>query len=97
MKWRLRITPKAQEILPGFPPQPKRYIRESFGEIPKDPWAGKPLRDELQGLHSFRAKRFRIVYQIQKENRVVFVVGVGPRETIYAELPQRDFKVDSHP
>ncbi len=90
MKWRLRITPKVQEVLPGFPPQTKRYIRESFGEILKDPWAGKPLRDELEGLHSFRAKRFRIVYQIQRENRVVFVVGVGPRETIYEQMTEED-------
>ena len=86
MKWRLRITPKVQEALQSFPPQPKHYIREAFGEIAKDPWEGKPLRDELQGLHSFRAKRFRIIYQIQRENRLVFVVGLGPRETIYEEL-----------
>lgn len=86
MIWRLRVTPKVQELPPVFPPDTKRYIRRAFDELVSDPWQGKPLRDELVGLHSFRAKRFRIVYQIKRDTATVMVVGVGPRETIYEEL-----------
>ncbi|MBI3616344.1 MAG: type II toxin-antitoxin system RelE/ParE family toxin [Candidatus Omnitrophica bacterium] len=86
MKWRLFITPKVQAALRTFPPETKRYIREAFGEICRNPWVGKPLRDELEGFHSFRAKRFRIVYQIRRHEITVAVIAVGPRETIYEEL-----------
>ena len=47
---------------------------------------GKPLRDELAGLYSFRARRFRIVYQIHRHVVTVVVVGVGHRRSIYRDL-----------
>lgn len=86
MKWRLVITPKVQAALRTFPPQTKRYIHEAFEEIRKDPWVGKPLRDELAGLYSFRAKRFRVVYRMSQHIVTVVVIGVGHRKTIYEEL-----------
>lgn len=44
---------------------------------------GKPLRGELSGLHSARRGTFRIVYRIDDGDRVVTVLRVGPRVTIY--------------
>ena len=86
MKWRLVITPKVQEALRAFSPETKRYIRGALEDLVKDPWIGKPLRDELAQLYSFRAKRFRIVYQIERPIITVVVVGIGPRKTIYEKL-----------
>ena len=86
MKWRLVITPKVQEALRAFPPETKRYIRGALEDLVKDPWIGKPLRDELARFYSFRAKRFRIVYQIERHIITVVVVGIGPRKTIYGKL-----------
>ena len=86
MKWRLAITPKVQAALRTFPPKTRRYIREALQEICEDPWIGKPLRDELSGFQSFRARRFRLVYQIRRETITVMVIGVGHRRTIYEEV-----------
>lgn len=86
MTWRLVVTPRVQAALPALPPQTKQYVRQAFREIAQDPTLGKPLRDELAGLSSFRAKRFRIVYQIQSSARTIVVVGVGPRDTLYETL-----------
>lgn len=86
MTWRLVITPQVQEALRAFPPETKRYIRRAFQEIVKNPWIGKPLRDELEGLHSFRVRRFRIVYRMDRHIVTVVVIGIGPRETIYGEI-----------
>ena len=86
MKWRLVITPKVQEALRTFPPETKRYVRRALQEIVKNPWIGKPLRDELVGLNSFRVRRFRIVYRLERHVVMVIVVGVGPRETIYESV-----------
>ena len=86
MRWRLIITPRVQSSLRAFPPEAKRYIREALDEIRKDPWVGKPLRDELAGLHSFRTRRFRVIYQIQRHVVTVVVIAVGPRKTVYEEL-----------
>ena len=86
MKWRLVVTPKVQEALRAFPPETKRYIRGALEDLVKDPWIGKPLRDELARFYSFGAKRFRIVYQVERHIITVVVVGIGPRKIIYEKL-----------
>ena len=83
MKWRLVITPRVQEALRTFSPETKRYVRGALDEIVKNPWTGKPLRDDLVGFYSLRARRFRVVYKMERQVVTVIVVGIGPRETIY--------------
>ena len=46
---------------------------------------GKSLRDEFEGLRSFRVGRFRIVYGIASRDRTVDIVAIGPRSRIYEE------------
>ena len=86
MKWRLRMTPPVQAALRTLPPQTKGYIRQACDDLCRDPWQGKSLRDELAGYYSLRAKRFRVVYEIQRQTVTVIVVGIGPRKTIYGAL-----------
>lgn len=49
-----------------------------------DPHSGKALREELSGLRSFRAGRFRIIYRIAA-GKEIQIVAIGPRENIYRE------------
>lgn len=53
--------------------------------ILETPYCGKPLKDELEGLRSLRVKRFRIIYQLNTDNKEVDIVVIGPRKTIYEE------------
>ncbi|MBW2336012.1 MAG: type II toxin-antitoxin system RelE/ParE family toxin [Deltaproteobacteria bacterium] len=52
--------------------------------IQKEPHVGKSLKDELEGLKSYRLSRFRIIYRISTEN-IIDIVAIGPRTTIYEE------------
>ena len=47
------------------------------------PNIGKPLKPELEGLWSARVGRHRVIYRWS--SRVLVVVLVGPRTTIYEE------------
>ena len=49
-----------------------------------DPASGKALKEELEGLRTFRVSRFRIVYRIA-EPREIQVVAIGPRDRIYED------------
>jgi len=49
-----------------------------------DPEIGKSLKDELEGLKSYRISRFRIIYRISPK-KTVEIAGVGPRKKIYEE------------
>ncbi len=86
MRWRLVVAPEAQNVIRTLSPQTKKYVREALGELIKDPFCGKPLRDELAGLYSFRVRRFRVVYKVDRKIITVIVVAIGRRESIYDEL-----------
>jgi mRNA interferase RelE/StbE len=44
---------------------------------------GKPLRQQLTGLHVARRGTFRVVYRILDHDRVVEVIDVGHRRDVY--------------
>ena len=62
----------------------KRKVRAAFEIIMTDPYAGKALRAELEGLHTYRVGRLRVVYRVPSK-RVIEIVTIGSRKTIYQE------------
>ena len=82
--FRLRIPDAAARTIRGLHPELKRKIRVGLDALLADPHAGKPLQRDLAGLWTFRVGRLRIVYRIAP-GRVVELVAVGPRSTIYEE------------
>jgi len=85
---RLRVPTDVVELIRGLHPDIKQKVRVALEQIVAEPHSGKALRDELSGLRSFRVGRLRIVYRL-RANRLVEVVAVGPRETIYEETYRR--------
>lgn len=80
----LRVPAHVAELIRGLHPTLKRKLRAALETIAADPRAGKGLKDDLSGLWSFRAGRFRIIYRIGAGRRVE-LVACGPRERIYEE------------
>ena len=83
MKYTVRINREALKQLESI--TDRRIRQELFDRIKElaiDPdQQGKPLRNELAGLRSVKAvhRRYRIVYQVEREE-VVVVVAVGIRK-----------------
>ena len=44
---------------------------------------GKPLKGKLRGLRSLRVGKYRIIYQVDEDSKVVRVITVGRREEVY--------------
>ena len=85
---RLRVPADVVELIRGLHPKIKQKVRVALEQIIAEPHSGKALRDELNGLRSFRVGRLRIVYRLTA-NRLIELVAVGPRETIYEETYRR--------
>lgn len=83
-KNRLRVPDHIVSFIRKSHPEIKTKIRAGLEYIQKEPEACKPLKDELEGLKSYRAGRFRIIYRISTKN-IIEIVAIGPRKTIYAE------------
>ena len=84
----LRVPADVARLIQGLHPGLKRKIRDALEQILADPHSGKALKDELEGLRSFRIGRFRIVYCIATGRRID-LVAVGPRAIIYEETYRR--------
>jgi len=82
-------------LIRGCHPQLKSKIRAGLKYIVIEPEVGKSLKDELEGLRSYRISRFRIIYRISSK-QIIDVVAVGPRKNIYEET-YRIIKKESNP
>ncbi len=84
-KFVLRVPDDVAHFLRKLHPVIKSHIRSGLGAILADPSCGKALKDDLAGLRSYRVKRYRIIYRVQRTKKYIDVVAVGPRRVIYEE------------
>ena len=84
----LRVPDEVARRLRALHPALKARIKAALQTIREAPESGKPLRDDLAGLRSFRVSRHRIVYRVT-EDPMVEIIPVGPRKTIYEETYRR--------
>ena len=83
--YQTRLTGRAQRALAKLPPRVTEpllaFIFGSLSEAPKT--RGKPLRDELAGYWSARRGDYRIIYTIEDDQLVIYVVDVAHRAHVY--------------
>ena len=84
MAHKLRVPDEIVSLIRGMHPVLKKRIKLAFNEILKDPYCGKALKEELDGLRSFRIKRFRIIYKVSSKKEIS-IIALGPRKYIYEE------------
>jgi len=94
IKIKLRVPEAIVTLIRGCHPQLKRKIRAGLHYIMAEPESGKWLKDELEGMQSYRISRFRIIYR-RSSPRIIDIVAIGPRKTIYEET-YRIIKKESH-
>lgn len=70
----------AKKILRLPPPERKKILRRIY-QLSLDPCSGKKLKGKLEGLWSFRAWPYRIIYQI--ESKELHIVAVDHRQGVY--------------
>jgi mRNA-degrading endonuclease RelE of RelBE toxin-antitoxin system len=83
--YRLAIAPAVAERIRHLPPDVKRAIKAAIRAIAADPACGTALLRELESCMKYRVRRYRIVYRVDRTARVVAVLAVGHRHTIYDE------------
>lgn len=47
------------------------------------PFLGKPLKDRLKGKYSLRVGVYRIIYSIEKQELIIYILDIGHRREIY--------------
>jgi len=81
----IRITARADRDLQRLPEKiATACVEFIFGALAENPHrVGKPLRDELDGLHSARRGDYRVGYAIVDDVGTVDIVHIGRRSDVY--------------
>ena len=83
IRYQIAIPPFVAAQIVHLPPDIKRTTKHALRVLSNDPHAGEPLRWDLEGLWKYRIRSFRIVYQIVTERRLLRVMAVDHRDTVY--------------
>ena len=70
----------------------KRILTTLEKKLMNDPIAfGKPLIGELKGFYRLRIDPYRVVYKIEKQKVIVFILNIGLRKDmiVYMEAARR--------
>ena len=85
-KWKMRFTPEASRLLSKLHPENKRRIKKALGGLQQDPYPGKDLQEELSGFKSLRIKKYRVVYNINEEEKIIQILYIGLRSDVYEQF-----------
>lgn len=84
--YRPDMPPHVAEIIRHLPPELKQRIKRAIRSLSVDPFPGDPLIGELSGLWSFKVRRFRIIYELDRKARVLRIFAIGHRREVYEKL-----------
>ncbi len=95
MRYKIRITVSANNAAKKLNPEIKKAAKAALKELAENPFLGKELQAELSSFRSYRFMRYRIVYRVDVESKLVIVWAIGHRRDIYENIGDRllDFSV----
>ena len=83
MPYTVKFTKTVAKKVSTLHPDIKQQLRSVIKEISKEPYSGKELQEELFGFLSYRFMRYRIIYQVNDEDKVIIIYMFGHRRDLY--------------
>jgi mRNA interferase RelE/StbE len=56
---------------------------DSFEKISEEPYRANPLVGNLKGYYSYRVGDYRIIFEIEKKQLLVFIEKIEHRKSVY--------------
>ena len=81
--FKIKLTTRAKKELKNISKLHQEAISFVLEELKDDPLLGKPLARELTGRFSLRVGVYRIIYKINKKDKIITMLTAGHRATIY--------------
>lgn len=78
-----RLTSKAKKELRIISRHHQEAVIQALRDLRENPFLGEPLSMELTGRFSYKVGAYRIVYKINKKDRIVRVLTAGHRSIVY--------------
>jgi len=82
----IRFTPEAARLLSTLHPDNKKLIKATLHELKKNPYLGDELQEELFSFRSLKPKRYRIIYNVDDEKKIIKIFYIGHRRDVYEKF-----------
>ena len=93
MLYLVTITSCANEAGKKLNPEIRRAAKAAMRELALSPFIGKELQAQLSGFWSFRFLRYRIIYKVDMQRKIIIVWAVGHRRDIYETLNEHKARI----
>lgn len=82
--FKVRLTAQARKEFKLLSKTNQLVIKQIVEELKENPLIGKPLTRELTGRFSYRVGVYRIIYKLNTNDKVIYILTVGHRSIIYS-------------
>ena len=82
MSWAADLSRSAERQLARLPRREQERIAHAIDELEADPFRGdvRPLRGRHQGRYRKRVGRYRIIFRLRRNERIVEISAILPRD-----------------
>ena len=81
--FQIDFSKTAIKHLKKVPSNVQGKIIRAIEQLKVNPFRGKKLQGELDGLYSLRVWPYRILYRVSKSELIIIVIDIGQRQGIY--------------
>ena len=83
MSYTVLLSNQAEKFYKKLRKNVRARVREALISLESQPQAGKRLHGELRENFSLRVGKLRIVYYVSEKDKIIYVIAIGSRKTIY--------------
>ena len=77
------VAPRAKKELKNIIKLYRKALVEAIDDLADNPLIGKPLTLELTGMYSYKIGVYRIIYKINKKDKIILILTAGHRANVY--------------
>ncbi|AMQ17720.1 type II toxin-antitoxin system RelE family toxin [Thermococcus peptonophilus] len=86
MSYELILSGKSEKALKKAPPEDRKRIVSALFKLKENPWAMQYKKLRGHPFYRVRVGDWRIIYTVDDEAKIVYVVRLGKREGVYDNL-----------
>ncbi|MCY3769010.1 MAG: type II toxin-antitoxin system RelE/ParE family toxin [Gammaproteobacteria bacterium] len=83
MRFSIEIKRSAYKELERIARPRRRPLVDAIDRLSENPFLGRVLKGELQGLRRLRVGNYRVLYEVREDTLVVLVVRIAHRQGAY--------------
>ncbi|WP_456325760.1 type II toxin-antitoxin system RelE family toxin [Desulfonauticus submarinus] len=80
------IRKSAQKKLNKIDKRYRTRILLAIASLGQNPYLGKRLKDNLADFYSFRLDPYRVIYQIRRQQLVIYIITIAHRQGVYKKV-----------